>query len=372
MTKTWISIVIIMLLGFMLLWAVDAKEQAKPLKINGYTISGPYGHKNLSIYLVHGEDKLLGKNIITLEEALKQKKIQVQETGSVGQLVLNNISGDVNIYIQSGDIVRGGKQDRTIKHDCILDIHSRKLSINSYCVESGRWQQRGKESTGYFSSSSNQIASRRQKLAVKYYGNQSEVWNEVANTQDKLSHNVGKSVRAAPSASSLELTLENKEVKKNTQEYTSALSNIMQKKKKIVGFVFAINGKINSADIYGSRDLFRQLWPKLLKAAATEALAEWQKDKYFTAPTDQEIARFFKKAREGAKKKQTDAHGTTIITRDGKTAVSFETFMKDAKDAVHINYINREGLKPFSATPRNSSRQFNIQQQQIQERSNQR
>jgi len=372
MTKTWISIGIIMLLGFMLIWAANAKEQAKPPKIDGYTISGPYEHKNLSIYLVHGKDKIANKKFITLEEALKQKKVQVQETGNVGQLVLNNIAGDVNIYIQSGDIVRGGKQDRTIKHDCILDKHSRKLNIDSYCVESGRWQQRGKESAGYFSSSSNQIASRRQKLAVKYYGNQSEVWSEVANTQNKLSHNLGKSVRAPQSASSLELTLENKEVKKNSQEYIKALSNIIEKKKNVLGFVFAINGKINSADIYGSRDLFRQLWPKLLKASATEALVEWQKDKKFNSPTEKVIARFFKNAKQGAVKKQTDNHGTTIVTRDGKVIMSFETFLKDAKDAVHINYINREDLKPFAGPNQNSPGRFNIQQRQIQERIDQR
>lgn len=372
MAKTWISIGIIVLLGVTLLWTAEAKEKDKPLKIDGYTISEPYEHKNLTIYLVHGEDTLTDKNFITLEEALKQKKIQVKETGNVGQLVLNNISGDVNIYIQSGDIVRGGKQDRTIKHDCILDKHTSKLNINSYCVESGRWQKRGNESTGHFSSSGNQIASRRQKLAVKYYGNQSEVWSEVANTQDKLSMNVGKSVRAAPSASSLELTLENKEVKENTQEYITALSNIQQNNKKVVGFVFAINGKINSTDIYGSRDLFRQLWPKLLKAAATEAFAEYQKDKTFSAPTDKAIAQFFKKAREGAEKKQTDAHGTTIVTRDGKVIMSFETFLKDAKDAVHINYINREDLKPFAGPNQNSPGRFNNQQQQSPQQRNRR
>ena len=372
MTKTWISIAIVVLLGFMFIGDADAKEQAKPLKIDGYTISGPYEHKNLSIYLVHGQDKIANKKFITLEEALKQKKVQVQETGNVGQLVLKNISGDVNIYIQSGDIVRGGKQDRTIKHDCILDKHSKKLNINSYCVESGRWRQRGKESAGYFSSSANQIASRRQKLAVKYYGNQSEVWNEVANTQDRLSRNLGKSVRAPQSASSLELTLENTEVKKKSEAYLKALSNIIEKKTDVLGYVFAINGKINSADIYGSEDLFRQLWPKLLKSSATEALAEWQKDKKFTSPAQKEIARFFQNAKQGVLKKQTDAHGTTIVTRDGKIIMSFETFINEVKDAVHINYINREDLKPFSSSPRNSSRQFNIQQQQRQERNNQR
>ena len=42
----------------------------------------------------------------------------------------------------------------------------------------------------------------------------------------------------------------------------------------MIGFLFAINGEINSADTYGSKALFLKLWPKLIKAAAIEAVAE--------------------------------------------------------------------------------------------------
>ena len=73
MTKTWIRMGIIMGLGVMFNGSVKAKEEVPPLKIDGYTISGPYEHKNLSLYLVHGKDKLPGKKFITLEKALKQK-----------------------------------------------------------------------------------------------------------------------------------------------------------------------------------------------------------------------------------------------------------------------------------------------------------
>jgi len=36
----------------------------------------------------------------------------------------------------------------------------------------------------------------------------------------------------------------------------------------------AINGKLNSAELYASGDLFQRMWPKLLQASATEAVAE--------------------------------------------------------------------------------------------------
>ena len=46
----------------------------------------------------------------------------------------------------------------------------------------------------------------------------------------------------------------------------------------MIGYVFAINGHINSADVYASRALFLKLWPKLLEASAVEAIAELNKD----------------------------------------------------------------------------------------------
>jgi ARG/rhodanese/phosphatase superfamily protein len=36
----------------------------------------------------------------------------------------------------------------------------------------------------------------------------------------------------------------------------------------------AVNGKVNSADIYPSNGLFRKMWPKMLRASVTEAIGE--------------------------------------------------------------------------------------------------
>ena len=42
----------------------------------------------------------------------------------------------------------------------------------------------------------------------------------------------------------------------------------------VIGMVVAVNNQIQSADIYASSDLFRELWPKLMRANAVAALAE--------------------------------------------------------------------------------------------------
>ena len=62
-------------------------------------VSGPYTHKNLEIYLVHGQDQAKPKReILTLEEALERKQAVVHETGNVGQLMVENLSPDASIH----------------------------------------------------------------------------------------------------------------------------------------------------------------------------------------------------------------------------------------------------------------------------------
>ena len=55
---------------------------------------------------------------------------------------------------------------------------------------------------------------------------------------------------------------------------SKALEQAGEKDDDVVGYVFAVNGKLNSADVYPSNGLFRKMWPKLLQASVTEAIGE--------------------------------------------------------------------------------------------------
>jgi hypothetical protein len=94
-----------------------------------------------------------------------------------------------------------------------------ELPIAAYCVEHGRWGQRGSEDASRFASSEERIATKDLKLAATRAKSQSAVWQEVANTQDKLRRNVGAPVKAAQSESSLPLSLEHQKVKETTEAY---------------------------------------------------------------------------------------------------------------------------------------------------------
>lgn len=50
------------------------------------TISGPFVHRNLQIFLIHGETQLEGRHYATLSEALAKGIVIVKETGNVSDV----------------------------------------------------------------------------------------------------------------------------------------------------------------------------------------------------------------------------------------------------------------------------------------------
>src|SRR5262245_49801836 len=198
-------------------------------------LSGPVVHQNLAIYFVHGKSAP-GKVPLTLEEAMAKGVVKVRETSNVNELEIENLGLD-EVFVQSGDIVKGGKQDRTLMVSLVLPPKSGAVPIASFCVEQGRWSARGREDASSFSAAAAAVPSREMKLAIKAPlpaaepsanadptrartapattaaaetgVRQQKVWEGVRKTQYRLSSSVGSQVRSAQSDSSLQLALEN-------------------------------------------------------------------------------------------------------------------------------------------------------------------
>ena len=308
-----------------------------------YRVTGPYAYQNLAVFLIHGPDKLPGKNILTLSEALKQRKVIVYETREVNQLAIENVS-DEEVYVQSGDIVKGGQQDRMLGVDMIVPPKSGRIPVDAFCVEHGRWTKRGAESSARFESSTERVATKDLKVAANRARSQSEVWNQVSVAQDKLSANVGARVNAQASESSFQLALENNKVQETAANYLKALQRIADGEPDVVGYAFAINGQINSADIYASSALFRKLWPSLLKASAIEAIAELQRGRKFTQVDASEVRDFLASADRGRTAEQRAVTSRiNLVTRETESHLLFETQDRTnpKQSWLHRSYIKK-------------------------------
>ncbi|MEZ5426244.1 MAG: DUF6569 family protein [Pyrinomonadaceae bacterium] len=316
--------------------------QTRAQTVSDYKISSPHIYKNLSIFLIHGKDQTDRKNILTLQEALENKEFAVYETSDVNQLEVENLSKENDVFIQSGDIVKGGKQDRVLAVSIIIPARSGRILIEVFCVESGRWEKRGKEDSGKFTSSNERIVTKDLKLAANGSRSQSQVWKEVEKAQGKLSENVGVTVNSADSSTSLQLSLENKKVREMIDKYVMNLDQIIEDRPDVIGYAFAINGKINSADIYISHSLFKKLWLKMLKAAATEAVAELDEKGKPAEVTAADVRRFLEEAEKGKVEEQAVAKNTRVIKREDEKNVVFEARDVKQKAVIHRNYVKKQ------------------------------
>jgi len=324
--------------AFLVVFAAIAINAQSP----AYRISTPYTHKNLTIFLIHGKNETSKTNIITLPEALERRIFKVYETSDVNELMVENISREFDVFIQSGDIVKGGKQDRVLGISIIIPARSGKVSIEAFCVESGRWEKRKNEDASQFSSSDERIVSKELKLAANDTRSQQEVWSKVAEAQKRLSDNVGGSVASETSRTSLQLTLENGKVAENTAEYVRALSNAVAGKSDVIGYAFAVNGQLNSADIYVSNALFKKLWPRMLKAAAVEAVSHSRGVRLAEGAKPKDVTSFIADADRGKAKSRPASGASSVVTREDKDNVVFEARDDKSKLIVHRNYVKKQ------------------------------
>ena len=305
-------------------------------------ISGPYQSGNLSIFLIHAEPMPGGGAAgayLTLDEALAGGLAAVYETGDVNELQVENKSKDRMLFIQAGDIVKGGRQDRVLSVDLILPPGSGRTAITAFCVEQGRWSARAGESAQQFASAEKSLAGKDLKLAAKSARSQTEVWNAVAETQAKLAASVGEEVAAPASPTSLQLSLENKTLTEAIGKHKAALADLAESNPDASGYVYAINGKISGGDLYASPALFRKLWPRLLEASVTEAVAEAADGAAGSGAAADDVAAFLAAMDGAASTAQELPAGVTLVSRETDKAAAFETRSAAAEGWLHRSYI---------------------------------
>jgi hypothetical protein len=327
-------------------------------------VSGPIVHDNLAIYFVRGAPSR-GAVPLTLQEALAKGTVKVGEIGSVNELTVENAGAD-EVFIQAGDIVKGGQQDRVLSVDLLLPPHSKRVPIAAFCVESGRWTARGTEDVVLFTSAAAAMPSHEAKAAIRSYlsslplsglagrgsayadpavaSSQQQVWSAVSATQDRLARSVGASVAAPASPSSLQLSLESEKLKAVQTAYIDALQGAGEADDDIVGYVFAVNGKIDSGDVYASNALFRKMWRKLLAASVTEAIGAKAQAGATKAQVDAvppslaDVEAFLASASSGAASERTVNADVHVATLEGDASSYAETRRGDGS-WVHRNYL---------------------------------
>lgn len=233
--------------------------------LSNISIGKPYHYKNLTIFPVIRKKTMEFSNLVSLDEALDKKYLEVSEAGegNVPEVEVRNTS-KFYVFMMAGEILVGGKQDRMVKDDILLKPKSEKVKVKVYCVEHGRW-----ESKQYTFSGGNTQANIGVRQKASQTGEQGEVWNEIKKYEEKFSVSTG--------TGTLQGVIKDKNVEKSAKEYYDKLYNIPELTKNTTGVVVAVGNRIMCSDILVSPTLFKKYFKKLLNSYIIEALGEVEK-----------------------------------------------------------------------------------------------
>ena len=255
------------------------------------------------MFPVLADESTASADLITLDEGLRSGKVTITEFGAdgrshtinrrqmgdsaeVNRLALTNKSGKALVLI-AGEMILGGRQDRIVGHDCIIESSNTPVPLDVFCVEHGRWsgsvafgESAGIASGGGRSSGSGvgsvgpgsggtigltapmALPNVREKAQARK--SQDEVWSEVAETVTVTG--------TSTSTGTLKSVYQDKRVNAKLDGYERAFRGKLSAG-NIVGVVAAIDGKIVSADVFANHSLFQAYWPKMLNSYALEAVS---------------------------------------------------------------------------------------------------
>jgi hypothetical protein len=229
-------------------------------------VTGPYVHRNLTVFLIHSGQQD-PRDFLTLDEGLTEGAVAITEKDKeqVRELLIDNQS-DRPLYLQEGERIQGGKQDRTIAASLVVAAHSGRQPLPTFCIEQSRWTE-GKGGRQFAFSSSAALAPKGVRGAAKFEKEQGKVWNTVqvqkASAQTAL--------MTANTNSSANEMLDAPQAQAVAKEYAEALAEALDKHPDAVGVALAVNGQFEEADVYPNHALLRKLFPRLVQSYAVQA-----------------------------------------------------------------------------------------------------
>lgn len=227
------------------------------------TLSEPQHYRNLTIIpILANRQQYQGQSFLTLDRALDQGVVRVEEKGAgeVNTVRVRN-TGKLTVFGLAGEMIVGARQDRMLKSDVLIPPHSDWIDIGVYCTEHGRWDGATREFR-----SMRTVAPGGLRGKAAQTESQREVWADVARTQGAVSASAGtsalKSVYSAPKVSG------------QSEAYLDHFRPIPRDADRAVGVLVAVGNRIVCMDIFGSHELFQDMWDKLLRSYVVDALSE--------------------------------------------------------------------------------------------------
>jgi hypothetical protein len=275
--------------------------------------------KNLKIIPVRkkgGGGPPPGGEIVPLAAALNKGMITVTERGTTALENVHwlrfNTHGNTPVYIAGGEIISGGRQDRMIVRDTILQPMEKDQYVPVMCVEEGRWSEKEKK-FGYGNFANSDL-----RKVLDSTHSQVQIWLEI---DRQLQAGQFKNKTSAYMS-----RFEDKKYMKESDEYFKFfMGHFARTDSNVVGFVAITGDKIIGSDIFEGTGLFYPQLDPLLHGYIDEAMEAGAPVTLKNPPVRRYMDQLLKD--EASQQKFVKDKGT--IFKEGGRVIHVNTYTKD-------------------------------------------
>ena len=257
-----------------------------------------------------------GGEIVPLNVALSKGLITVTERGTTAlenvHFLRFNTHGNTPVYIAGGEIISGGRQDRMIVRDTILQPMEKDQYVPVMCVEEGRWSEKEKK-FGYGNFANNGL-----RKILDSTHSQVMVWREI-DRQLQDGHFKNNSLAY------LSRFQDKKYIAASDEYFKFFMGKFAHTDSNVVGFVAITGDKIIGSDIFDGTDLFYPQLDPLLHGYIDEAIEAG-------APVtlkDPPVKRYMDKLLKDEKSQEAFVADKGKIFKEGGRVIHVNTYTKE-------------------------------------------
>ncbi len=228
-------------------------------------VENPYSHGHLLVFPLTLSPSTNPADVRTLDEAVQNGWILIREKGTptVPTVAVRNESHR-HVFLLSGEVLTGGKQNRVIRDDVLLPPRSGFIDVPVYCVQKGRWQ--GAQDS--FGASPVMVHPRLRRSAAKGVA-QDQIWSEI--------ESYGRATGARSSTTDYHEMCESPAVRRRVDDLIPHFRRLPRR--GTVGIVAVAGNRILGCDVFADSRVFTQLWDKILRSYALDYVAhrDWHR-----------------------------------------------------------------------------------------------
>lgn len=221
--------------------------------------------------------------MISLQQAIQKGIATVSERGTastenVHWLRINN-SSESAIFIASGEMVTGGRQDRMFTKDTVLAPTRQDQYVPVMCVEEGRWSEKEKKFVYAY------YANPKLRKVLDQTKNQVSVWREIYSQLDS-------SKMKSPTLAYNSTRLDKKFTLFQEEYIRHFYSRLFKDDSTVVGMICISGNKIIGSDIFDNSNLFEGQFMSLLHGYVEQAISFGSKPDVSDEKVKQYLDRF--------------------------------------------------------------------------------